>query len=210
MVSTIKQIAPNVRVINYVTDGGPSPSHFKNQYNILTLSFHDIDFGVRAIWTFAATLHSKGPMDGLGAPVKSTTTRYLMPHGPEEAFKSAKQFYKFSKKRHRSSQSPIQLLYTESEEVVHLHEQRNMKRWEKTKSKSSYIYYVSILFCFQCSMESAHFIISCQSVFEQLNAVVLQHPAQVKSTTYNSPLVQCFYFFIPFQIYLKRSSYSFS
>ena len=70
-------------------------------------------------------------MDGLGAAVKSTATRYLMRHGPEEAFKSAKQFYEFSKKRHASSQFSIQLLYTESKEVVHLHEQRNMKRWEK-------------------------------------------------------------------------------
>ena len=53
----------------------------------------------------------------------------------------------FSKKHHESSQFPIQLLYTESKEVVHLHEQRNMKRWEKTKSKLSYIYCISLLFC---------------------------------------------------------------
>ena len=129
LVSTIKQIAPNVRVINYVADGGPS--HFKNWYNILILSFHEIDFGVRAIWTFTATSHGKGPIDGLGAAVKSTATRYLMRHVPEEAFKSAQQFYEFSKKHHESSQFPIQSLYTESQEVVHLHEQRNMKRWEK-------------------------------------------------------------------------------
>ena len=145
MVSTIKQIAPHVRVINYVTDGGPS--HFKNRYNILNLSFHKIDFGVRAIWTFTATSHGKGPMVGLSAAVKSTATRYLMRHGPEEAFKSAKQFYEFSKQRHESSQFPIQLLYTESKEVVHLHEQRNTKRWEKTKSKLSYIYCISLLLC---------------------------------------------------------------
>ena len=99
------------------------------------------------MWTFTATSHSKGPMDGLSAAVKSTATRYLMRHGPEEAFKSAKQFYNFSKKRHEFSQFPIQLLYTEPKEVVHLHEQRHMKRWEKTKSKLSYIYCISLLFC---------------------------------------------------------------
>ena len=114
--STIKLIAPNVRVINYVTDGGPS--HFKNRYNILNLSFHEIGFGVRAIWTFTATSHGKGPMDGLSAAIKSTATRYLMRHGPEEAFKSAKQFYEFSKKRHEPSQFPIHLLFTESKEIV--------------------------------------------------------------------------------------------
>ena len=86
-------------------------------------------------------------MDGLSAAVKSTATRYLMRHGPEEAFKSAKQFYEFSKKCHESSQFPIQLLYTESKEAVHLHEQRNTKRWGKTKSKLSYIYCISLLLC---------------------------------------------------------------
>ena len=86
-------------------------------------------------------------MDGLGTAVKSTATRYLMQYGPEEAFKSVKQFYEFSKKRHESSKFPIQLLYTESKEVVHLHEQRNMQRCGKTKSKLSYIYCISLLFC---------------------------------------------------------------
>ncbi|CAF4886248.1 unnamed protein product, partial [Rotaria socialis] len=81
VVSTVKQIAPRVRLINYVTDG--APSHFKNRHNILNLSFHEIDFGVRSIWTFTATSHGKGPVDGLGAAVKSTATRYLMRHGPE-------------------------------------------------------------------------------------------------------------------------------
>ena len=122
----MRQIPPNVLVINYVIDG--RSSHSKNRYNILNLSFHEIDSEVRATWTFTATSHGKAPMDGLDAAVKSIATRYLIRHGPEEAFKNAKQFYKLSKKRHETSQSPIQLLYTESEEVVHLHAQRNMKR----------------------------------------------------------------------------------
>ena len=42
-------------------------------------------------------------MQGLSAVVKSTATTYLIRYGPEEAFKSAKQFYEFSKKRHKSS-----------------------------------------------------------------------------------------------------------
>ena len=61
-------------------------------------------------------------MNKLDAVIKSIATRYLMRHGLEEALKSATQFYEFSKKRHESSRSSIQLLYTESEEVVHLHE----------------------------------------------------------------------------------------
>ena len=130
LISRVKQMAPCVRKVNYVTDGGPS--HFKNRYNILNLTFHEIDFGVCAVWTFFSTSHGKGPVDGLGAAVKSTATRYLMRHGPEEAFKSAKEFYQFSKQQHESSQSPIELFYLESDEVVRLHAERNVNRWEKT------------------------------------------------------------------------------
>ena len=76
LVATIKQITPNDRAVNYVTDG--KPSHFKNPYNILNLSFHETDFGIRTIWTLTTTSHGKGSVDGLGAAVKSTATRYLM------------------------------------------------------------------------------------------------------------------------------------
>jgi hypothetical protein len=131
LVSRVKQMAPYVRKINYVTDGGPS--HFKNRYNILNLSFHEMDFGVPAVWTFTATSHGKGPVDGLGAAVKSTATRYLMRHGPEEAFKSAKEFYEFSKQRQQSSLSPIELLYAESNEITRLHAERNVNRWKNIK-----------------------------------------------------------------------------
>ncbi len=131
LVSRVKQMAPYVRKINYVTDGGPS--HFKNRYNILNLSFHEMDFGVPAVWTFTATSHGKGPVDGLGAAVKSTATRYLMRHGPEEAFKSAKEFYEFSKQRQQSSLSPIEFLYAESNEITRLHAERNVNRWKNIK-----------------------------------------------------------------------------
>ena len=129
MVSNVKQLAPNVGVINYVTDGGPS--HFKNRYNMLNLTFHEMDFGVRAVWSFSATSHGKGPVNGLGAAIKSTATRYLMRHGPEEAFKNAKEFYNFSVKHQQSSKSRIEVLYAESKEIKRLHQENNMKRWEK-------------------------------------------------------------------------------
>jgi hypothetical protein len=85
---------------------------------------------VRATWTFTATFHGKGPVDTVGAAVKSTATRYLMRHGPEEAFKSAKEFYEFSKERHESSQSLFELFYVESDEIVRLHQERSVNRWK--------------------------------------------------------------------------------
>ena len=111
LIRRIKQVAPSVQVITYVTDGGPA--HFKNRYNILNLSFHQTDFCIRAIWSCSATLHRKGPVDGSGATIKSTTTRYLMCHEPEEAFESAKEFYEFSKHRQELSKAPIELFYAE-------------------------------------------------------------------------------------------------
>jgi len=116
-------------MINYVTDGGPA--HFKNRYNILNLSFHEINFGVRAFWTFSATSHGKGPVDGLGSTIKSSATRYLMRHGLEEAFESVKEFYHFSKHRQELSKSAIEVLYAESKVVLQLHEERNLTRWRK-------------------------------------------------------------------------------
>ncbi|CAF1690836.1 unnamed protein product, partial [Adineta ricciae] len=109
LVQRVKQIAPGVQVINYITDGGPG--HFKNRFNILNLSFHQTDFNIHAVWTFSATSHGKGPVDGLGSALKSTGTRFMMRHGPEEAFKSAKEFYEFSVRRQKLSKSPIELLY---------------------------------------------------------------------------------------------------
>ena len=76
LVSNVRQLAPNASVINHVTYSGPS--HLKNRYNILNLTFDEIDFGVRAIWTFSATSHGKGLMDALGAVTKSTATTYLI------------------------------------------------------------------------------------------------------------------------------------
>jgi hypothetical protein len=114
-------------MINYVTDGGPS--HFKNRQNILNLTFHEVDFGVPAVWSFSATSHGKGPVDGLGAALKSTATRYLLRHGPTEAFKSPKEFYEFSKQRQVSTGNPIELLYVTSDEILALHRAKNAQRW---------------------------------------------------------------------------------
>ena len=120
-------------MINYVTDGGPS--HFKNRQNILNLTFHDIDFGVPAVWSFSATSHGKGPVDGLGAALKSTATRYLLRHGPNEAFKCVRDFYEFSKQRQNSTGNPIELLYAKSDEILTLHRAKNTQRWSNINGR---------------------------------------------------------------------------
>ena len=104
--------------------------------NILNLTFHDVDFGVVAVWSFSATSHGKGPVDGLGAALNSIATRYLLRHGPTEAFKSAKEFYEFSQQRQVSSGNPIELLYVTSDEILALHRAKNAQRWLNINGKS--------------------------------------------------------------------------
>ena len=67
------------------------------------------------------------------------TTRYLMWHGPEETFESTREFYEFSKKQGKSSQSSIQLLYVESNEVVQFMSSRVWKDGKRTNSRYSNI-----------------------------------------------------------------------
>ena len=57
--STVKQL-------NYVYHG--APQHFKK--NILSLTYHKVDFGLPAAWTFCATAHGKSAANEIGAAIK--------------------------------------------------------------------------------------------------------------------------------------------
>ena len=61
----------------------------------MNLALHHQDFGIEAGWTFSSSGHGKSPCDGLGAVVKSSARKYLLKHGPEAAFTSAKDFYQY-------------------------------------------------------------------------------------------------------------------
>ena len=73
-----------------------APSQYKNNNNMMNLSLHEHDFGIKAAWTFTSSGHGKSPCDGLGAVVKSAARRHLLKQGPEAAFCSAKDFYEFT------------------------------------------------------------------------------------------------------------------
>lgn len=40
------------------------------RFTFCNLTFHDVDFGVKADWSFAESYHGKGPHDGIGGTVK--------------------------------------------------------------------------------------------------------------------------------------------
>lgn len=53
-------------------------SQFKNKYNFQNLLYHQLDFGVTADWSFFATAHGKGPIDGIGGEVKRQVWRSVL------------------------------------------------------------------------------------------------------------------------------------
>lgn len=79
--------------INYLSDG--ASAHFKNNKNLLNLTLHQSDFVLPASWTFSATSHGKGPVDGIGAAIKSRATRHLLTLQGERAFLTQREFYDF-------------------------------------------------------------------------------------------------------------------
>ena len=69
---------------------------FLDRYNIYNLAHHHLDFNLRAVWTYSASGHDKGPCDGLGAVVKSTATHYLLRAGPTASFSIVSEALDFS------------------------------------------------------------------------------------------------------------------
>lgn len=95
---------------------------------MLNLTHHERDFGLKATWTFSATSHGKGPVDGIGAAVKSRATRHLLRGTSERAFLSAKELFDFTKnvndhqvmKGDLEPNRPIDVFYVEMGDVENI------------------------------------------------------------------------------------------
>jgi hypothetical protein len=90
----ILSLYPFVKQLKYVSDG--APQHFKNNKSILNLTYHEQDFGIPASWTFSATAHGKGPMDGIGAAIKYRATRKVLSGKAEDAILTPEQLFRFA------------------------------------------------------------------------------------------------------------------
>ncbi|CAF4418523.1 unnamed protein product [Rotaria magnacalcarata] len=94
----IKTFYPLVTTILYLSDG--CSGHFKNNFSMLNLIKHYEDYQYKAEWIFYSTSHEKGPVDGLGAVVKSAARRETMrADGPQKALLSPVEFYDFLKQK---------------------------------------------------------------------------------------------------------------
>ena len=73
IITDIKKKIPNVKRIEYFTDG--CAGQYKNCKNFLNLTHHVEDFNLQAKWNFFATSHGKQPCDGIGGTVKRLTAK---------------------------------------------------------------------------------------------------------------------------------------
>ncbi|CAF3155634.1 unnamed protein product [Rotaria socialis] len=100
----IRTFYPLITKIVYLSDG--CSAHFKNNFSMLNLIKHNEDYQYKAEWIFYSTSHGKGPVDGLGAVVKSAARRETMrADGPQKSFLTPVEFYKFLKQKFCSIRS---------------------------------------------------------------------------------------------------------
>ncbi|CAF1540807.1 unnamed protein product [Adineta ricciae] len=83
-----------VKRVNYVTDG--APQHFKSNKSMLNLTYHESAFGIPAVWTFSATAHGKGPVDGIGAALKYRATRRVLSGRRTDTILTPQELYQFA------------------------------------------------------------------------------------------------------------------
>ena len=92
----MESTCPIARQLNYVSDG--APQHFKNNKNILNLTYHRVDFGLPAAWTFCATAHGKSAADGIGAAIKYRATKKVLSGNMSDAILTPEHLFKFVKR----------------------------------------------------------------------------------------------------------------
>ena len=89
----LKSIIPNIRKIQYFSDG--CAGQYKNRKHLYNLCQHLNDFGIDAVWNFFATSHGKSPCDGIGGTVKRVTTRASLQRPKEGQILSPIQMFQF-------------------------------------------------------------------------------------------------------------------
>lgn len=128
----VESAYPMVKRLNYVSDG--APQHFKNNTNILNLTYHQIDFGIPASWTFRATAHGKGAVDGIGAAVKYRATRQVLSGTASDAILTPEGLYKFTQK-----DSSMNVFYLDKGRIKKNAEQFHLlSRWKRDKTQGEY------------------------------------------------------------------------
>ena len=101
------------------------------------LSHHQSDFDLPAVWTFSATSHGRGPVDGVGASLKSRATRHLLSGTAERAFLTPEDFFQFSRaandhqtmKGDLEPNRPIEVFFVKKNDVEQVLNKTLQARW---------------------------------------------------------------------------------
>ena len=86
--------------------------------------FYDSDSdAVHYSWTFAATAHGKGPVDGIGAALKYRATRRVLSGRREDAILTSQELYQFA-----STGTKINVFYLSREDIRRNSESVNLSK----------------------------------------------------------------------------------
>ena len=111
--------------VHYWSDG--AGSQFKNKFNFVNLLHHKSDMGCEADWSFFATSHGKGPIDGIGGEVKRSVWRDVLKGNV--VVNSALEFYEAAIKLNKT----ITVLYVKQEEIQEVADNLQ-ERWNDCKT----------------------------------------------------------------------------
>ena len=132
----VVSVYPGVKQLNYVSDG--ATQHFKNNKNILNLTYHQTDFGIPAVWSFSATAHGKSAVDGIGAAVKHRATKRVLNGNTADAILTPQELFRFAQQ-----DISINVFYLSKERIKHNEKQFGLHgRWSHNKTEGK----LSVLF----------------------------------------------------------------
>ena len=111
-------------MVHYWSDD--AGSQFKNCYSFHNLACHTSDFGYAADWSFFATAHGKGPIDGIGGEVKRAVWRSVLQG--KEVVGNVKALFDTAKKLC----AKITILYVDSGDIQRQTEHLE-RRWQHSR-----------------------------------------------------------------------------
>ena len=132
IVDYVQSLYSSVRKLNYVSDG--APQHFKNNKNILNLTYHYNDFGIPASWTFCATAHGKSAVDGIGAAIKHRANREALYGNSSCVILTPEDLYTFARQN-----TAINIFYVDKTRIKQNSERyRLYARWKQHGVEGKY------------------------------------------------------------------------
>jgi hypothetical protein len=90
---------------------------------MLNLTHHESDFGIPAAWTFSATAHGKGPINGIRAALKYHAIRRVLSGRRADAILTLQELYQFV-----STDIKINVFYLSRQDIKQNSESMNLSK----------------------------------------------------------------------------------